>query len=99
MARSTRPVQTSTDEMIRSTSPIKLNVTSADVNHSLFIPAFRVKIDAVMGLESYVWFFADEVGEYDVLCAEYCGVAHADMTGVLKIVEEPEYRAWLLAED
>ena len=80
-------------------SPIKLNVTSEDVNHSLFIPAFRVKIDAVKGLESYVWFFADEAGEYDVLCAEYCGVAHADMTGVLRIVEEPEYRAWLLVED
>jgi len=80
-------------------SPIKLNVTSADVNHSLFIPAFRVKVDAVQGLKTYVWFFADEVGEYDVLCAEYCGVSHYDMTGVLRIVEEPEYRAWLVAEE
>jgi cytochrome c oxidase subunit 2 len=58
-----------------------------------------VKVDAVRGMESYVWFFADEIGEYDVLCAEYCGVSHSDMTGVLRIVEEPEYRAWLLVED
>ena len=80
-------------------SPIKLNVTSEDVIHSLYIPAFRVKVDAVMGMESYVWFFADEVGEYDVLCTEYCGASHYDMTGVLRIVEEPAYRAWLLLED
>jgi cytochrome c oxidase subunit 2 len=80
-------------------SPIKLNVTSEDVIHSLYIPAFRVKVDAVMGMDSYVWFFADEIGEYDVLCAEYCGAGHADMTGVLRIVEEPDYSAWLLVED
>jgi cytochrome c oxidase subunit II len=80
-------------------SPIKLNVTSEDVIHSLYIPAFRVKVDAVMGMKSYMWFFADEVGAYDVLCAEYCGASHSGMTGVLRIVEEPEYRAWLLAED
>jgi cytochrome c oxidase subunit 2 len=79
--------------------PIKLNLTSHDVIHSLYIPAFRVKVDAVMGMKSYVWFYPDEIGEYDVLCAEYCGAGHADMTGVLRIVEEPEYHAWLLAED
>jgi cytochrome c oxidase subunit 2 len=78
--------------------PIKLNITSEDVNHSLFVPAFRIKMDAVPGLKSYTWFFADEIGRYDVLCAEYCGVAHSEMTAVLRIVPDSEYRAWL-AED
>jgi cytochrome c oxidase subunit 2 len=78
--------------------PIKLNITAEDVNHSLFIPAFRIKMDAVPGLDSYTWFFADELGEYDILCAEYCGVAHSEMIAVLRIVPDSEYRAWL-AED
>jgi cytochrome c oxidase subunit 2 len=78
--------------------PIKLNITAEDVNHSLFIPAFRIKMDAVPGLDSYTWFFADELGEYDILCAEYCGVAHSEMIAILRIVPDSEYRAWL-AED
>jgi len=78
--------------------PIKLNITAEDVNHSLFIPAFRIKMDAVPGLDSYTWFFADEIGQYDVLCAEYCGIAHSEMIAVLRIVPDSEYRAWL-AED
>ena len=78
--------------------PIKLNITAEDVNHSLFIPAFRIKMDAVPGLDSYTWFFADEIGQYDVLCAEYCGIAHSEMIAVLRIVPDSAYRAWL-AED
>jgi cytochrome c oxidase subunit 2 len=74
---------------------IKLNITSEDVNHSLFIPAFRIKMDAVPGMDTYTWFFADEVGEYDVLCAEYCGVEHSGMTALLRIVPESDYQAWL----
>ena len=79
-------------------NPIKLNITSEDVNHSFFIPAFRVKMDAVAGLETYTWFFADEIGHYEIFCAEYCGEGHADMRGVLKIVSQAEYEQWL-AED
>ena len=78
--------------------PVKLNITAEDVNHSLFIPAFRIKMDAVPGMDTYTWFFADEVGEYDVLCAEYCGVEHSAMTAILRIVPEAEYQAWLLEE-
>jgi cytochrome c oxidase subunit 2 len=78
---------------------IKLKITAEDVNHSLFIPAFRIKMDAVPGMETYTWFFADEIGRYDVLCAEYCGVGHSEMRAVLRIVPEPEYRAWLLEEE
>jgi cytochrome c oxidase subunit 2 len=79
--------------------PIKLNITAEDVNHSFFIPAFRVKMDAVAGLETYTWFFADEIGHYDIFCAEYCGEGHADMRGVLKIVSQAEYEQWLAEDD
>jgi cytochrome c oxidase subunit II len=78
--------------------PIKLNITAEDVNHSLFIPAFRIKMDAVPGMETYTWFFAEEIGQYDVFCAEYCGVGHSQMRATLRIVPESEYRAWLLED-
>jgi cytochrome c oxidase subunit II len=79
--------------------PIKLNITAEDVNHSLFIPAFRIKMDAVPGMQTYTWFFADEIGRYDVLCSEYCGAGHSAMTAVLRIVADAEYRAWLSQDE
>lgn len=78
---------------------VKLNVTSMDVLHSLYIPAFRIKIDAVRGMTTYAWFQADEAGEYDIQCTEYCGTDHSAMTAKLKIVPEREYLAWLEAEE
>lgn len=75
--------------------PIKLNITSTDVIHSLSIPAFRVKVDAVQGMKTYVWFEADKTGTYNILCTEFCGVGHSDMLADLKIVPPEEYKAWL----
>ena len=77
---------------------IKLNITSVDVVHSFFLPAFRVKVDAVKGLPTYAWFFADEVGEYDIQCTEYCGVGHSVMLAKLRIVPPAEFEAWLAEE-
>jgi cytochrome c oxidase subunit 2 len=79
--------------------PIKLNITAEDVNHSFFIPAFRIKMDAVPGMETFTWFLADEIGRYDVLCTEYCGVGHSAMRAILRIVPDSEYRAWLTEDD
>jgi cytochrome c oxidase subunit 2 len=79
--------------------PIKLIITSEDVIHSLSIPAFRIKADAVLGMETYAWFFADEIGHYNVMCAEYCGTGHSDMTAILRIVPESEYQRWLAQDD
>ena len=78
--------------------PIKLNVSSLDVIHSLYIPAFRIKVDAVRGLDTYAWFLADEPGEYDIQCTEYCGTSHSEMTAKLKIVAEDDYQRWLETE-
>lgn len=76
-------------------SSVKLNITSEDVLHSFYVPAFRIKVDAVRGMDTYAWFHADEIGEYDIQCTEYCGVDHYAMLGTLRIVEESEYEEWL----
>ena len=75
--------------------PIKLNIISEDVLHSFSLPAFRIKVDAVPEMETYAWFNADRIGEFDILCVEYCGVDHSAMTAKLKIVPEEEYLTWL----
>jgi cytochrome c oxidase subunit 2 len=74
---------------------VKLNISSLDVLHSFYIPAFRIKVDAVKGMPTYAWFLADEVGEYDIQCTEYCGVDHFAMLAILKIVPEKEFETWL----
>jgi cytochrome c oxidase subunit II len=74
---------------------VKLNISSEDVLHSFYLPAFRVKVDAVKGMPTYAWFFADEVGEYDIMCTEYCGVDHWAMVAKLHIVPEEEFVSWL----
>ncbi len=84
--------------MVPQGKPIKLTITSEDVIHSLYIPAYRIKKDAVPGLNSYTWFYADKIGTYNIFCAEFCGVGHADMTATLRVVPEEEYLQWLEKE-
>ena len=79
--------------------PVKVKLLSDDVLHSFFVPAFRVKRDCVPGMENYVWFVAEEPGSYDLFCAEYCGVAHADMVTTVEAVTADEFSAWLAASD
>jgi cytochrome c oxidase subunit 2 len=75
--------------------PVRLVISSADVIHSFYVPAFRVKMDAVPGRYTELWFEATEPGEYPVQCAEYCGQAHSVM--VSKVVVHPEggFEKWL----
>lgn len=77
--------------------PVKLNLYSPDVIHSLYIPAFRIKEDVVPGKENYMWFIGQQLGEYDVLCTVYCGLRHSYMETKAKVVPEAEYTAWLAA--
>jgi len=81
--------------VVPQNKPIKLDITSQDVIHSLFIPAFRIKVDAVSGMKTHAWFYPDKIGKYDILCTEFCGVGHADMTAVLRIVNQEKYQKWL----
>jgi cytochrome c oxidase subunit II len=73
---------------------VKLNLVSEDVNHSLFIPAFRVKEDVVPGYDNFLWFVPTYMGEYDILCTEYCGLLHSSMIAKAKIVSQEEYDDW-----
>src|SRR5436309_777027 len=74
---------------------VKVIFTSEDVLHDLFIPAFRVKADAVPGRYSAIWFEATKVGEYHLFCAEYCGTQHSGMIGTVYVMEPADYQAWL----
>ena len=75
--------------------PVLLTMTSDDVIHSMFIPAFRVKRDVIPGRYTKLWFEPTEPGEFDLFCAEYCGTKHSDM--ITKVVVHPsgEFDRWL----
>jgi cytochrome c oxidase subunit II len=75
--------------------PVRVIFTSEDVLHDLFIPAFRVKADAVPGRYSAIWFTATKTGEYHLFCAEYCGTRHSGMIGTVFVMEPNDYEAWL----
>jgi cytochrome c oxidase subunit II len=74
--------------------PVKLLITSADVLHSLFIPAYRIKEDAVPGRETHLWFLPDQLGSYDLFCTEYCGVGHSDMITKVEVMPQKDFEAW-----
>lgn len=75
--------------------PVKLNLVSEDVNHSLFIPAFRVKEDVVPGYDNFLWFTPTYIGNYEILCTEYCGLLHSAMIANSRVISENEFITWL----
>lgn len=74
---------------------VKITLGSEDVLHDYFIPAFRVKMDAVPGKLTTMWFRATKTGVYQIFCAEYCGTQHSGMIGHVTVLEEHDYEAWL----
>ena len=85
----------SKDLVLPINKPVKILLKSEDVNHSLFIPAFRVKEDVIPGYDNYLWFIPTIVGEYEILCTEYCGLLHSSMLAKAKVMEEDDYNTWL----
>jgi cytochrome c oxidase subunit 2 len=85
----------SPDLIIPVNTPVKLKLESLDVIHSLFIPAFRVKSDMIPGREKMMWFLPQEVGEFDLYCAEYCGLRHSYMNSNVKVLSQADYNKWL----
>ena len=75
--------------------PVEVLITSRDVIHSFYVPAFRLKQDAVPGRVTYLWFTADKPGTYDILCAEYCGTGHSQMRGRVIVMPPAEYAKWV----
>ena len=74
---------------------VRLTMTSEDVLHSFYIPAFRVKKDVVPGRYTNLWFKATQVGSYHLFCAEFCGTEHSRMIGTVHVLEPQDYEAWL----
>jgi cytochrome c oxidase subunit 2 len=75
--------------------PIEFHVTSPDVLHDFWVPAWRMKIDAVPGLTSKVRMTPNRLGRYSVVCAELCGIGHAYMRQTAHVLEREEFDAWL----
>ena len=76
-------------------TPVRMILTSEDVLHDLYFPSFRVKMDAIPGRYTQVWFNATKPGTYHIFCAEYCGTKHSGMVGRVVVMEQGEYQAWL----
>ncbi len=75
--------------------PVRLIMTSQDVIHSFYVPAFRVKQDVLPGRYTTLWFEATLVGQYHLFCAEYCGTEHSLMGGTVTVMSMSDYQAWL----
>lgn len=79
---------------VKAGAPVKLILSSDDVIHSFFIPAYRIKQDMVPGQYTTLYLHPDRPGTYEILCAEYCGVGHSTMRASLIVMEPPEYARW-----
>lgn len=73
---------------------VRFELESADVLHSFYVPAYRVKEDCVPGRTNHMWFHTTNEGLFDIECAEYCGLNHAYMLGKVKVVPEKEFLEW-----
>ena len=74
--------------------PIQLLLTSQDVIHSFYAPAFRIKQDVVPGMTNTLWFQPTELGTFDVFCTEYCGLHHANMVTKIVVLPIEEFNQW-----
>ena len=74
---------------------VRLIMTSQDVIHSFYVPAFRIKQDVLPGRYTYTWFRATRPGTYHLFCAEYCGTMHSGMVGDVIVMQPAQYQQWL----
>src|SRR5580704_5113033 len=74
---------------------VKMIMTSQDVIHSFYVPAFRIKQDVLPGRYTTAWFHATKPGTYHLFCAEYCGTQHSGMIGQVVVMEPAQYQSWL----
>ena len=75
--------------------PVKVELRSLDVLHNFYVPQFRAKMDMLPGIITYYWFIPEKKGDYEILCAEYCGTGHYAMRGRVLVDEEKDYSNWL----
>lgn len=78
---------------------VRLIMSSQDVIHSFFIPAFRIKHDVVPGTTQTLWFRPVKPGVFHLFCAEYCGTDHSRMTGRIVVMKQTDFEQWLAHQD
>lgn len=78
--------------------PVKLLLTSQDVIHGFYAPAFRIKQDAVPGMTNYLWFQPTQLGMFDVMCSQYCGLEHSHMLTKMVVLPQEEFKKWYQAK-
>src|SRR5690606_18130741 len=79
-------------------TPVRLIIDSQDVIHSFYVPALRLKRDAVPGLTQTISFTATRTGTFPIECAEFCGTGHSRMLGAITVLNRDEYAQWLSAQ-
>ena len=85
--------------VLKENEPVQLVLTSKDVIHSFWVPEFRMKQDAVPGVETKTVITPTKVGQYDVICTELCGLGHAGMRSRARVLSAADYEAWLAGQD
>jgi cytochrome c oxidase subunit 2 len=75
--------------------PVKVELRSYDVLHNFYVPQFRAKMDTLPGLVTFYWFTPTRTGDFEILCAEYCGTGHYAMRGKVLVDEKTDYTNWL----
>ncbi len=87
--------KTSSNLVVPSNTPVKLIMSSIDVLHSFYVPAFRIKQDVVPGMYTQVWFNSEMEGEFQVFCTEFCGTRHSEMLAKVQVLPQAEFEKWL----
>jgi cytochrome c oxidase subunit II len=88
----------STDLLLPKDRPVEFRIRSNDVIHSFWVPEFRLKSDAVPGLTTTIRLTPNKVGQWQVVCAELCGLGHSTMRQQVRVLEEPEFESWVRRE-
>ena len=83
------------DLHLKINQPVKVELRSLDVLHNFYVPQFRAKMDMLPGIITYYWFTPEKKGDYEILCAEYCGTGHYAMRGRVLVDDEKDYSNWL----
>lgn len=87
--------KTSSEFYVPVNTPVKMIMTSKDVIHSFYVPAFRIKQDVVPGIYTSVWFEATKEGTFQLFCTEYCGEGHSAMLAKIHVLPKDKYEEWL----
>ncbi|MGC1597199.1 MAG: hypothetical protein WA774_17740, partial [Candidatus Acidiferrales bacterium] len=79
--------------------PILLTLHSKDVGHSFYVPVLRIQQDFVPGLDIPVHFTATQIGKYEIVCTQLCGLGHYNMRAYLQVMSEADYEQWLKTQE